>query len=830
MEEKDPVPVTPTGKKPQSVALSGLFTRNSIWSFLSLLSSSKRGSLSSKHSGEHSLATVDDSSKSAPSPQNIVTGSQSDIVALRAFKIQPRPDRGVKAIPTIEDFADTTDESSEASRSHDPIVQTFTHTSMHRFRRTSIATPGAGSTLLHQAESSSEGAPSASDDATTNSLAVNVTQVPQRNELQVNQNQSANAPKQPQLPPLILAIDSPKREGLKFEKQKTVFQYEPYDSDSVLENYLTFPRSSAVFENNSTFLEEFDESKSSAEGNSFHSLASHSRRSFGSHPPTSKSPNPPIYTSSPRTSKSNSPNQPIETLSFPTPRHPTTPSLSSSSGTPSLSSSTPSDHSQARSSIEGEDSVPIRRRPLSPQFRSFQIPSIMEEEHPTPSSSIGSIQLSPTRDHFNITSFNSSLVNHSSGSGGSGGSSSGGSRVRNAPARVSSQPENRQSVNYEGMEKATIVRTHSLTHARSVRQKPNLVSVLRLPSSSGSPGQRDSNASGSMDNSQSTTGDDISMSTGELLSQLNDAMGAAESETLLRTGSGIHGTNDRKSLAYAGLRSSIISHPSRAYHVSSDFTSDPFQKKAFEVPTPPSRRPSGSSGSYYSVTKANVTLPITNVEILREYEHQDDFLTSQVQLPPFTKEHSLSSDPNSPIDMGRTRNIPHMPIGPQIVPSAVVSDRLRKQNSHEDMIAQRDNSTTSYHDNFSDDFNDDLQDTIDVSSSNDIFDEKHVYDPARYFNFYPWWYFGLLMILGLVVPPVYFLISCGVFDVNNRYKQFRLNYYFQGYAHQHKDLPRRVKFTRTQKWISFIFGLFWVSVVLSMIGTSLGIVLTRKNP
>lgn len=731
------------GKKRHSFA--GLFSRNSIWSNLSLVSSPKLQSVFSRHQTSDNETSKSEAIFPIKQPAN---DSQDAVDSKLSSSFHILPQRPIKKLsaPTFEDFADTSDEDSQGSKTNEYDVNATLDPSGLLNQ--------AGTSSMHRGEIGVENL---------------LLQQAKCNELHEYQNQYANSLKQ---------------QPTTDKNLQPLIQYEPYDSDSVLENYFNLPRSS---QDKSTFVEEFDETKSSTDGNN--SSFQKSIQLINSNSP------PPI---------------PISNVRFST-----THSLSTSSsggGSPSLhSSSSPS----FKSVIEGEDPAPFRRRPLSPQYRSFQIPSIMEEDHPTPNSSMGSIQLSPARDPFNH--HNTTISSSAS--------------IKNPPTKViSGGAENRLSINYEGMEQATIVRTHSLTHARSVRQKPNLVSILRHPSTGGgsSPGHRDSNASGSMDNSQSTTGDDISMSTGELLSQLNDVMGAVESETLFRGG-----IYDRKSQGYGGLRSSIISHPSRAYHISSDLTGDLFQKKGFDVPTPPSRGPSGtSSGSGYSINKANVTLPMTNAEILKEYEHQDYSLAFTGQLPPFTKEHSSSSSNNNinvtgtSTKIGRTR----MPIPPPIIPNTVLADRLRKQNSHEDMIPQQhhDDSTTSYHDNFSDDLNDDLQDTIDASSSsNGIFDEKRIYDQSRYFNFYPWWYFGLLMVLGLFVPPVYFLITCGVFDVNNKFQQFRLNYYFQQYSRHNRELPRRVKFTRTQKWISFLFGLFWISVIVSMIGTGLGLALTR---
>ena len=88
-----------------------------------------------------------------------------------------------------------------------------------------------------------------------------------------------------------------------------------------------------------------------------------------------------------------------------------------------------------------------------------------------------------------------------------------------------------------------------------------------------------------------------------------------------------------------------------------------------------------------------------------------------------------------------------------------------------------------------------------------------------------WAKFGSLMILGLVVPPIYLLITCGLFDNNRRSS----SQYYSGisYYNEKKESSKRYglvkKFSRAQKIISCLVGLAWFAIVLAMIGLAFGL-------
>ncbi|KAK6460920.1 hypothetical protein DFJ63DRAFT_320345 [Scheffersomyces coipomensis] len=98
-------------------------------------------------------------------------------------------------------------------------------------------------------------------------------------------------------------------------------------------------------------------------------------------------------------------------------------------------------------------------------------------------------------------------------------------------------------------------------------------------------------------------------------------------------------------------------------------------------------------------------------------------------------------------------------------------------------------------------------------------------------NHYSWTRFGTIMLIGLIIPPVYFLLSLGVFDSSNNYQQYYsgLHYYNNRQvlaSSTNKDPNSINQFSRSQKMISFGIGITWTVVILAMIGVGLGVGLT----
>ncbi|ODV81399.1 uncharacterized protein CANTADRAFT_19039 [Suhomyces tanzawaensis NRRL Y-17324] len=124
----------------------------------------------------------------------------------------------------------------------------------------------------------------------------------------------------------------------------------------------------------------------------------------------------------------------------------------------------------------------------------------------------------------------------------------------------------------------------------------------------------------------------------------------------------------------------------------------------------------------------------------------------------------------------------------------------------------------------------DKEDGSSSKSSKDSFDldeiEKQIQDihqqePHQKHSHYLVGYFVAMMVLGLIVPPIYFLVSLGVFDSTNTTQQ-----YYPGLANG-RGLVKR--FSKTQKLVSLALGIFWFVVVLAMIGIGIGLGVTRES-
>ncbi|KAF6063154.1 putative integral membrane protein [Candida albicans] len=92
---------------------------------------------------------------------------------------------------------------------------------------------------------------------------------------------------------------------------------------------------------------------------------------------------------------------------------------------------------------------------------------------------------------------------------------------------------------------------------------------------------------------------------------------------------------------------------------------------------------------------------------------------------------------------------------------------------------------------------------------------KSQQEPTKQTIDYPWINWSLLMLLGLIVPPLYFVIPIGLMDRD-----------YLGLRYANK--PSK-KFTTTQKIISLILGILWLLIVLAMIGVGIGLGVTRES-
>lgn len=88
-------------------------------------------------------------------------------------------------------------------------------------------------------------------------------------------------------------------------------------------------------------------------------------------------------------------------------------------------------------------------------------------------------------------------------------------------------------------------------------------------------------------------------------------------------------------------------------------------------------------------------------------------------------------------------------------------------------------------------------------------------------QYFGWTYFMVMMLLGLIIPPTYFLLSLGISDKLKNSK----NYYTGIYYKQQYLINRAkvIKYSPLQKLISLAIGLLWTAVILAMIGVGFGL-------
>ncbi|EGV60344.1 hypothetical protein CANTEDRAFT_116390 [Yamadazyma tenuis ATCC 10573] len=156
-------------------------------------------------------------------------------------------------------------------------------------------------------------------------------------------------------------------------------------------------------------------------------------------------------------------------------------------------------------------------------------------------------------------------------------------------------------------------------------------------------------------------------------------------------------------------------------------------------------------------------------------------------------------------------------------PQAPVQDSLYKYNQHEDMYQSQ--TTKTVVDGFP---------AIGTAQSNVTSPDYTDYDESYFGNLeekqsqeyvapqhFSWSYFVLLMGIGLILPPIYFLVSLGIFDKLKSSKNYYNGIYYQQQLSVNRG--RVVKFSPRQKLVSFFVGILWFSIVLGMIGVGFGL-------
>ncbi|CUM64548.1 uncharacterized protein PRCAT00002154001 [Priceomyces carsonii] len=171
---------------------------------------------------------------------------------------------------------------------------------------------------------------------------------------------------------------------------------------------------------------------------------------------------------------------------------------------------------------------------------------------------------------------------------------------------------------------------------------------------------------------------------------------------------------------------------------------------------------------------------------------------------------------------------------PMPIPSNMLLDTLAKRTSHERMF-DTDNTNNNYNDTtiISDGANNLLISQDDLNSSHS-YELQYNYDQEKWIQatslkvIYSNVNFALMMLLGLLVPPIYFLVPVGAFDSTNagRHHHFPLSQL----GNQGHLIPVGLKrYSKNQKLLSFALGIIWLTIILAMIGVGIGVGVTRES-
>lgn len=113
-----------------------------------------------------------------------------------------------------------------------------------------------------------------------------------------------------------------------------------------------------------------------------------------------------------------------------------------------------------------------------------------------------------------------------------------------------------------------------------------------------------------------------------------------------------------------------------------------------------------------------------------------------------------------------------------------------------------------------------LRNSSDSSAILAILEKAYPRDSGSQTGTYSSLQFLFLMILGLIVPPIYFVLSAGIFDTICSDRQFYGGIYYYGDS---GASLLGMEFSPGQKRISLAIGIFWLLSILSMIGVGIGL-------
>ncbi|CAN3366370.1 hypothetical protein DICA2_F01156 [Diutina catenulata] len=146
------------------------------------------------------------------------------------------------------------------------------------------------------------------------------------------------------------------------------------------------------------------------------------------------------------------------------------------------------------------------------------------------------------------------------------------------------------------------------------------------------------------------------------------------------------------------------------------------------------------------------------------------------------------------------------PLVPEVPATLVLSDRLSAQSSHERMF------DSPGADHFG----------LDLSGLEKGWSEPGYGQETKYFGWARW---ALVMVMGLVIVPLFYMMPLGLLDNTNTGRQYYSSMYYYGGRYGEKLVNRR--YSKVQKVVSLVLGIVWTVIVLAMIGVGLGVGLTR---
>lgn len=245
----------------------------------------------------------------------------------------------------------------------------------------------------------------------------------------------------------------------------------------------------------------------------------------------------------------------------------------------------------------------------------------------------------------------------------------------------------------------------------------------------------------------------------------------------------------------------------------------PTEGKFPRVPTPPersfSRIPTPPEPSFSRIpTPENRSRKPTPPEISKSRDSSSPSLKAYYSASIVSANHAYFQqnfgDNIGDFRHNKPRHSPNLlPALSQPGPNSYLKDSVSRQTSHDQML-----------------------DYVSSSGLADYDLEKHAFhnrsktyqrQPAQ---FHSWGVFAAMMALGLVVPPLYFLLSLGVFDQSGNTRGYNGLYYTQ---EKHNQQVRTKKYRPVQKMVSLAAGIFWFCVILAMIGVGLGLGLGREK-